>query len=140
MKYRVGWIVLMVATMGLSPLATVFTGSVYAQAEQTITQHVSSVESPGDGDVMTEGQLAEILVNVLGMAAMLPPNAQQADVIGILLQNGISPRDGWSPANVVTLGNLARILVQAMNASHHIENPEDDASWVNYLSSVGIDF
>ncbi|HMO51373.1 MAG TPA: hypothetical protein PKE26_08900 [Kiritimatiellia bacterium] len=127
MKHRVGWIVLIVATLGLSPLSAVITAPVYAQ-------------EAAEGDVMTEGQLAEALVNVLGLAAMLPPNPQQADITAILLQNGISPRDGWVPSNVVTLGNLARILVQAMGAADEVENPEDDASWVAYLNSVGVEF
>lgn len=90
-------------------------------------------------DLMTEGQLLEILVNALGFDTMLPPNPSQADMIQVLMQNGIVPRDGWQPDRVVTLGNLARVLVQSLGQSDWMENPEDDASWVNYLLSVGLD-
>lgn len=96
-------------------------------------------EAP-EADFMTEDQLAEALVNVLGLATLLPPNPPMGDRLGILMQNGIMPRDGWNPDNVVTVGNLARILVQAMGQQQYVENPEDDASWVNYLASVGIVF
>lgn len=95
-------------------------------------------EGAPEADYMTEEQLAEALVNVLGLASLLPPNPQLADKYGILLQNEILPRDGWNPENVVTVGNLARILVQAMGQQKNVENPEDDASWVDYLASMGI--
>ncbi len=130
MKRRIRWSVLVVAALALSPVGSMLSGHAYAQ----------EAEVAADADIMTEGQLAEALVNVLGLATMLPPNPQQADVVAILLQNGISPRDGWAPENVVTLGNLARIVVQALGAADQVENPEDDGSWVAYLASVGIEF
>lgn len=89
---------------------------------------------------MTEEELADMLVNVLGLAALLPPNPQLADVFGILLQNGIAPKDGWNSTNLVTVGNLARIMVQSMGQADKVENPDDDKSWVDYLKSIGVEF
>ncbi|HMP89061.1 MAG TPA: hypothetical protein PJ991_02610 [Kiritimatiellia bacterium] len=127
MKYRVGLIALTAISMVVSPFAVGINGTAYA-------------EEAGADELMTEGQLAELLVNVLGLANMLPPNPQMADQLAILLQNSISPKDGWNPENLVTLGNLARIMVQAMGDASKVENPESDKSWVDYLKSVGVEF
>jgi hypothetical protein len=129
MSYRIGCVVLTVFTMSFSPLATHFQGVAMAQEEKQ-----------ADQDLMTEGQLADMLINVLGMATMLPPNAQPADQFAILLQNGIVPKDGWNPTNNVTIGNLARIMVQSLGDSDKVENPETDKSWVDYLKSIGVEF
>lgn len=129
MNYRLGCIALTVFTFSFSPLATSFQGVAMAQEE-----------AAADQDLMTEGQLAEMLINVLGMATMVPPNAQPADIYAILLQNGITPKDGWNPTNNVTIGNLARIMVQCLGDADKIENPESDKSWVDYLKSIGVEF
>lgn len=128
MKYHVGWIVLTACVFALSPMAATFNGTAQAQA------------AAGGEELMTEGQLAEMLINVLGMATLLPPNSQPVDQYAVLLQNGIAPKDGWNSTNLVTIGNLARIMVQCLDATDKIENPEDDASWVNYLKSIGVEF
>lgn len=129
MSYRIGCVALTVFTLSLSPLATHFQGVAMAQKD-----------SPAEQDLMTENQLANMLINVLGMASMLPPNSQPADQYAILLQNGIMPKDGWNPTNNVTIGNLARIMVQSLGDSDKIENPESDKSWVDYLKSIGVEF
>jgi len=121
-------------------LAMIVGASVFASESQPEAAQEGTSDQQGESnDLMTEGQLVEILVNSLGLATMLPPNPNQADTIQILMQNGIVPRDGWQPDRVVTLGNLARVLVQSLGQSDMIENPEDDASWVNYLLSLGLD-
>lgn len=127
MKYRVGMIAFTAMTMVFSPVAATVGGTAYAN-------------EASEDELMTEGQLAEMLVNVLGLAPMLPPNPQANDQIALLLQNGISPKDGWNPENLVTIGNLARIMVQAMGDTAKVENPESDASWVDYLKSIGVEF
>jgi len=134
MKVRSIWMVLAALVWSLSPLASI-QSPVMAQEEAPAAEAPASQD-----DLMTEAQLAEVLVNVLGLAPMLPPNPKAADMFAILLQNGISPKDGWNPDNNVTLGNLARIMVQSMGDADKIENPEDDASWVEYLKSVGVEF
>ncbi|HMO05462.1 MAG TPA: hypothetical protein PKC67_13280 [Kiritimatiellia bacterium] len=129
MKSRNGWIALVLFALVFSPLAARMQPAAMAQEEAS-----------ADQDLMTEAELASMLVNVLGMATMVPPNAQPADVYAILLQNGISPKDGWNPTNLVTIGNLARIMVQCLGDTDKIENPESDKSWVDYLKSIGVEF
>src|SRR5690606_12774847 len=124
MKYRVGMIAFTAMTMVFSPVAATIGGAAYAN-------------EASEDELMTEGQLAEMLINVLGLASMLPPNPQVNDQVALLLQNGIAPKDGWNPENLVTIGNLARIMVQAMGDASKVENPESDASWVDYLKSIG---
>jgi hypothetical protein len=126
MKYRVGWMMFAAVTLALSPMATSLHGTAYAQEASE--------------EMMNEAQLSELLVNVLGLATLLPPNPQHADRFAILMQNGIAPKDGWSADNLVTIGNLARILVQSMGDADKVENPESDRSWVDYLASIGIEF
>lgn len=92
-----------------------------------------------DSQLMTQGQLIEVMVNTLGLATMLPPSPSQADMIKLLMQNGIVPQGGWQPGQVVTAGTLARVIVQTLGKSNMVENPQDDASWVSYLLSLGID-
>ena len=127
MKYRAGWIVLTAFVLALSPMATVLNGPAKA------------AEAAKD-ELMTEAQLAEMLVNVLGMASSLPPNPKPADQMAILLQNNIVPKNGWNPTNLVTIGTLARIMVQSIGDTEKIENPESDKSWVDYLKSIGVEF
>jgi hypothetical protein len=127
MKCRAGWIFLTVFIVALSPMATVFNGSAHA-------------EEASKDELMTEGQLAEMLVNILGLAGSLPPNPQPVDQYEILLQNGISPKDGWNATNLVTIGNLARIMVQSLGDASKIEEPENDKSWVDYLKGIGVEF
>ncbi len=127
MNYRSGWVALAVFALSMSPLSPVFQGAAYA--EEAAAQ-----------DLMTEAELAEMLVNVLGMASLLPPNPQPVDIYAILLQNGVTPKDGWNPTNNVTIGNLARIMVQSLGQADKIENPENDKSWVDYLKSIGVEF
>lgn len=131
MNYRSLWIVLIMFLVSLSPLATTFVGSAYAADEEAAS---------GESELMTEGELADLLVDVMGLAALLPPNPQQVDVFAILLQNEVVPKDGWNPTNYVTMGNLARIVVQSMGQQDQVENPDDDASWVEYLNSIGVEF
>ena len=127
MKYRAGWIVMTAFVLALSPMATFLNGSAKA------------AEAAKD-ELMTEAQLAEMLVNVLGMANSLPPNPKPADQMAILLQNDIVPKNGWNPTNLVTIGTLARIMVQSIGDTDKIENPESDKSWVDYLKSIGVEF
>jgi len=132
MKYRVGLVAMTAITLVLSPIAASVGGTSYAQETGT--------GEAGADELMTEGQLAELLINILGLASMLPPNPQMADQIAILEQNGISPKDGWNPENLVTIGNLARIMVQAMGDADKVEDPDSDKSWVDYLKSIGVEF
>lgn len=101
-----------------------------------------SGEAAGDeqAKLVTEGELAQWLVRVLGLSRFLPAAPTDLECFQILMQNGISPKEGWSQERTVTMGNLARVIVLALNKQAEVENPQDDESWVGYLKSVGIDF
>ena len=90
--------------------------------------------------LVTEGELAQWLVRVLGLSRFLPAAPTDLECFQILMQNAIAPKDGWSQERTVTMGNLARVIVLALGKQAEVENPQDDESWVGYLKSVGIDF
>lgn len=89
-------------------------------------------------DSVKHGELAQLVVRVLGLTRHLPANPTDADCFALLLVNRIVPQDGWKHGEVVTAGDLARVVVQAMGEAENIENPDDPASWVNYLNEKGI--
>jgi len=89
-------------------------------------------------DSVKHGELAQLVVRVLGLQRHLPPNPSDADCFALLLVNRIVPQGGWNHGEVVTAGDLARVVVQAMGEAENIENPDDPASWVNYLNEKGI--
>ena len=86
----------------------------------------------------THPQLADRLVKALGLVRFLPaaPTAQQ--MFDVLMQNGISPLDGWKLDAVVTKADLARVIVQALRKEDAVENPNDPQAWLNVLKEMGI--
>jgi hypothetical protein len=89
---------------------------------------------------VTEGEFAQWLVRVLGLSRFLPAAPTDLECFQVLIQNGITPRDGWQQDRPVSEGNLARVIVLALGRQAEVENPDDDQSWIAYLKSVGIDF
>lgn len=87
---------------------------------------------------VTHTQLAEIMVKALGLVRFLPnaPSAQQ--MFDVLMQNGISPQDGWKLDAVVTKADLSRVIVQALRKEDQVENPNDPQAWINVLKELGI--
>ncbi|MBN1269142.1 MAG: hypothetical protein JXB04_06100 [Kiritimatiellae bacterium] len=92
----------------------------------------------GSADQVTQAELARILVNVLGLARFLPAAATPMDYFKLLLENKMSPADGWNAEKIVTRADLARVIVQAMQRQNEVENPDDPRSWVNFLRSIGV--
>lgn len=87
---------------------------------------------------VTQGELAQLLVQVLGLARFLPVSPSDQQCFTILMDNGISPKKGWTPDAVVIKADLARVIVQAMKKQGEIKNPEDDGAWIDYLKTQGI--
>lgn len=87
---------------------------------------------------VTHVQLAEIMVKALGLVRFLPnaPSAQQ--MFDVLMQNGISPQDGWKLDAVVTKADLSRVIVQALRKEDQVENPNDPQAWIDVLKELGI--
>lgn len=87
-----------------------------------------------------ESEFAETLVRMLGLSRSLPPAPSTAQRFAALMGQGISPKGGWNATNLVTRGNLARVVVQALGKAGEVEDQNDDAAWINYANSLGIDF
>ncbi len=102
-----------------------------AAAEASVSERAKLVD---------EGELAQWLVRVLGLSRFLSAAPTDLECFQILMQNGIAPSDGWKQDKVVTMGNLARVIVQSLGRQAEVSNPENDQSWVNFLKELGIDF
>lgn len=87
---------------------------------------------------VTHPQLAELLVKALGLIRFLPTAPSSQQMFTVLMQNGISPQDGWKLDAIVTKADLARVIVQALRAEDRVENPNDPQAWINVLKEMGI--
>ncbi len=96
------------------------------------------IKKPAEAGQVTQGELAQLLVNVLGLARFLPAAPSPQQCFAILLDNSISPSGGWVADKVVTKADLARILVQAMKKQGDIKNPDDPKAWIDYLKGIGV--
>jgi len=85
-----------------------------------------------------QGLLAQLLVLQTGLSRFLPLNPTDMQCFDILLLNGISPKDGWDPEKVVTRGDLARVIVLALELGSEVKNPDDPRSWMDVLASLDI--
>lgn len=110
-------------------------------------------EGGAEGAVMTQGQLAQMLVAKLGLLhILLPPNPSDLECIMALSQAGIfpsptltpteqNPTPGWSldPNTPVTLAELAVILVRALGLEDTVEGDKSDPqNWLNALQAVNV--
>ncbi len=87
---------------------------------------------------VTQGELAQVLVNVLGLSRFLPASPSPDQCFAILAANMVVPAEGWSAPKVVTKADLARVIVQAMKKQSEVNNPDDPKSWIDYLKSIGV--
>jgi hypothetical protein len=126
MKNRLFQMILLAAC-----LLFAFNTSILAEEEQ-------SGEEQSSEETMTQGNLAIILAQRLGLAPDMPGDLTDIIAINALTQAGYAPREGWNSGSDVTLGMLAGILVQVLGLT--AENPEDDASLVEACVAAGIDF
>ena len=90
--------------------------------------------------LVTEGEFSKWLINVLGLARTLPVSPTEQQCFAALLQNSISPKAGWNSTNLVTMGTLARVVAQSLHKQGEVQNPQDDAAWIQYLKTIGIEF
>lgn len=117
---------LMIGCMLAAPTA-------WAQGRQKAEKKSAEAAQP-----VTHAQLAELLVKALGLVRFLPPSPTAQQLFDILMQNAISPQDGWKADAVVTKADLSRVLVQALRKEDMVENPNDPQSWINLLRELGI--
>lgn len=111
-------------------------------AEKPAAEKVQKAEKPAaeapPAAQVTQCELAQLLVQVLGLSRFLPaaPTCQQC--FAILIDNAIFPAGGWIADKVVTKADLARVIVQALKKQADIKNPDDPKEWIDYLKSLGV--
>lgn len=96
-------------------------------------------EAEGGSKLINQGEMAQMLVKVLGLYRYLPPDPTNADCFNVLMVNGISPFKGWDASASVTREDLARVIILAMGQEKSVENPDDPQSWVAALQAMGVD-
>ena len=87
---------------------------------------------------VTQAELAQLLIQVLGLARFLPASPSDQQCFAMLMNNGISPADGWKPEKPVVKADLARVIVQAMKKQGDIKHPDDPKEWIDYLKAQGV--
>lgn len=97
-----------------------------------------SQDSEVENNSVTQGELALLLVNVLGLWPYLPASPSEHQAIEVMLDNGIMPAEGWQADKVVTRADLARIIVLALERGDEVEDPDNPQSWVDFLVGIGI--
>lgn len=91
---------------------------------------------PEQAVAATQGDLARILVNALGLAGKVTDNTPAWRV---LQDRNIQPPGGWRPGAKLELGDLAVILVQAMRLQGELARPNDPKACLDLLKRRGID-
>jgi hypothetical protein len=87
---------------------------------------------------VTQCELARLLVQVLSLSRFLPASPTCEQCFSILMDNAISPKDGWVSDAPVIKRDLARVIVQAMKKQGEVEDQSKDADWEDYLKSLGV--
>ncbi len=95
-------------------------------------------QPPAEESSINQGALAVILAHKLGLAGGLPVNTTPDNAINMLMQAGISPREGWDAGADVTQGTLAYLLASVLGLS--VTDWNDDTSVVEACIAANIDF
>lgn len=90
-------------------------------------------------ELITQGELAQMMVKLMGLYRYLPPDPTDQECFSILMTNNVRPADGWDVMASVTREDLARVVILAMGEEGSVENPDDPASWVSALQAMGVD-
>lgn len=135
-----GMVLLVAALMGVSTAAMAADGGAAAPAGD---------QKP---NLMTQGELAQLLVKKLGLYRFLSANPSDLECIMLLSQNGIfpspnlvpteqNPTPGWNldPSKEVSLADLAVILVRALRLEDRVQGDvADPQNWLNVLKDVQV--
>ena len=138
MKAMIGWVLAGVILAGVGGVAPV-----RAQA-------VAEADAPPA--LMTQGELAQLMVKKLGLFRQLPASPSDFECIMVLSQNGIfpsptlmpteqNPAPGWNLTGdaEVTLADLAVVLVRALGLVEEVEGDvADPQNWVNVLKNLQV--
>lgn len=128
------WSMLLVAV-----LCGAFTISVVTAAEMTNEPAKVKKEAPPKKTVeVTQAELAQLLVQVLGLSRFLPSSPSDQQCFKMLLNNDIVPEGGWQPEKPVIRADLARVIVCMMKKQKDVRNPKDPKEWIDYLKTQGV--
>ena len=97
---------------------TLALSTVTAKAAEDITSHMIN-----ESKEMTEGELAVILVNSMGIESKLPIAPMSDDYISILDSDGIRPLSGWVAEKTLTTGVFAEIMACAIGVNTRLISP-----------------
>jgi hypothetical protein len=101
-------------------------------------------EKPADSaakpEGMTQGEAALALADKLGLFPSLPAGTTATGASAALSAQGISPFDGWKPGETLTVGDFAKVLVEAMGRGDEIPDDKKDKAeaYVDLLKGMGI--
>lgn len=116
-----------------------------AKAEAKAKEKAESAKKddtkPAEGkEGLTQGEAALALADKLGLFPALPAGANATEASAALVAQGIAPFDGWKPGETLTVGDFAKILVEAMGRGSEIpEDKKDKAeAYVDLLKGMGI--
>ena len=87
---------------------------------------------------VTQAELAQLLVKVLGLSRFLPASPSDQQCFRMLMNNNIAPAEGWKSDKPVVRADLARIITCMMKKQGDIKHPEDPKEWIDYLKTQGI--
>lgn len=107
------------------------------KAEPKVEKPKPPAEAPKAAQV-THGELAQLLIQVLGLGRFLPASPSNKQCYEVLLSNAISPLGGWEEGKIVTRADLARVIVQGMKRQNEVKNPDNPESWINFLKGIGV--
>lgn len=89
-------------------------------------------------DAARHGLLAQLLVLQTGLYRYLPLNPTDYECFVILALNGIEPLGGWDAGKVVTRGDLARVIGQALGLHDRVRDQADPRAWMDALATMNI--
>ena len=91
-------------------------------------------------EITTQGEFALMFANKLGLTSGISRPLSPKEAINLLTEIGITPFGGWTPAKALTPGDLARMIVQALDSVAEIEEGERDnpetTAYMDYLTRV----
>ncbi len=97
----------------------------------------------GDGAMVTQGELAQRLVQRLGLWRFLAtPKPTDAECFAALMSAGITfSKDGFKADEPVTAAMLARVLVLSLGGGKRVpaESQDDPQAWMDALKDMMVD-
>ena len=111
-----------------------------APAAPTAPEQPAATPAPATEGGMTQGEAALALISKLGLFPALPNAPSSQEAAAALTAQGISPFEGWKPDETLTVGDFAKVLVEAMGRQDEIadENKNKPEAYVELLKGMGI--